>query len=234
MADNWLAQEVGSESKKLSKKSRKAKLAIGLISFCMCIGVGVALASSKPAGIPKSLNVGIVSTLTLPASNASSTPVVSSASAAVSAVALKASQDEAAYQQALANGDKALAASLLQQAKIDQQNLTQQEQQFNASSAPITVSTPTSTYTPAPTPVAPICAYDSQIGAYTQSLTQAENQYSNDQQASQTSAMPNGGSSYGVSASQHTAAWASALQTDQNNINSAQNTLSYYKSQPGC
>lgn len=95
-----------------------------------------------------------------------------------------------------------------------------------------TVSIPSYTYTP-PTPTQS-CAYSSQIASSSQNVTQAENQLSNDEQASQTSAMPNGGSSYGVSAAQHAGAWQSALQADQNNVASAQNTLSYYESQPGC
>jgi hypothetical protein len=226
MSENWLAQEVEGESKKLSIKRLKVKLTLGLISLFVCIGVGATLANSKPSSIAKSAILGVSTTA---APSASSTP------AAGSSATLKASQDQAAYQQALANGDKALAASLLQQAKIDQQSLTQQQQQFNATNnAPASTPSTATAYTPPPTPTPAVCAYPGMVGTSSQKLAQAENQYSNDQQASQTSAMPNGETGYGISASQHAAAWASALQTDQNNINSAQNTLSYYKSQPGC
>ena len=220
MSENWLAEEVKSESKKLARKSGKLKIVLGLITVFICVVGGTALSSMKPGRDTAAAPTGLPSVI----SSAAATPAVLGASAAAYAASLKFSKDQAAYQQALANGDKALAASLLNQAESSQQYLIQQEQQYRAANTPIPA---IPIYTPAPTPVAITCAYPGKLGPAVQSLIRAENQLSADQDASHSSMA-------GLSGAQIEAYWAPIIQTDQNNVTSAQNAVSFYESQPGC
>lgn len=99
-----------------------------------------------------------------------------------------------------------------------------------------TISIPNSSYTPSyssPTYTTPPSTYSPpscpQLGDLTQQLIRAENQLSNDENASQSSA---GG--YGLTGAQLQSYWNSIIAQDKQVVNTAQQQINSYKQQTGC
>jgi len=213
MSDNWLAQEVGADSKKMRQQEVKRRIVIGIIGLIVLGTGGMALAAYHNPKVIKTAN-----DTPIPASEFDTptpTPGISNLvtpTGTPSLVVLTAPSMSSNYTPPISQSFSLPSISI--------------------PSSSGTVSIPSYSYTP-PTP-APTCAYGSQITTASQNLLRAENQLSEDEQASQTGAMPDGESGAGVSATQHNAAWASALQSDEATVNSDQNTLSGYEGEPGC
>ncbi|MGH7240345.1 MAG: hypothetical protein ACREHG_09840 [Candidatus Saccharimonadales bacterium] len=223
---NWLAKEMEAENQKNPHRSFYIK--ISLVSLMIILAGGLVIAFHHSPTQNTASSAPITDT-----GNSADTP-----NTTTNPITTPTPNDSSALSQEVAE-DKAMAAQDEANAKDDISSAQSLSEPISVPSFSIptttgTVTIPSYSYTPPTSTPSPSCAYGSQIASSTQTLIQTENKLSTDEQASQTSEMPDGEQSGGVTAFQHDAAWASALQADENSVNSAQNTLSNYESQPGC
>lgn len=227
MAENWLADAI-KEERKLQSRITWPKLLVAAVSLGVVFGIAIIVRIHPVTQVASAASLSGTAASALAAGGASATPSSSPDTLSPSALSQEEAQEEAQI-----NADKKDASLDSAQAaqEVADADALEKDGIDVALPTPITAWTPVPTPSPYDPPTPKPCAYESQIATASQNLVGAEGKLNGDTQQFNT---PGGVGSYGLSAAALKAYETQTLQTDRNNVISAQNTLSYDKSQPGC